>query len=102
VSVRKLVRQDRRKALALWPEELGREVHPAGKRDAHGNGRTLTVRGRIHLGSRIHTHCYRMREAPTMYGLNPCDGVWEQRHDFTSILLGAWLIVHQFVIEESW
>src|SRR5262245_20882941 len=43
-----------------------------------------------------------MREASTMDGFNPRDGVWEQRRDVASIFLGTRLIVHQFVIRQSW
>jgi hypothetical protein len=42
-----------------------------------------------------------MREASTMSGFNPRDGVWEQRRHVASIFLGPRLIVHHFVVRQS-
>ena len=94
VSMRELVRQDRAEALALRPEQLRRQVHPTGERDAHGNVRTHAVCSRIRFRGCIRAHCDRMRETSTMHRFNPRDGVWVQRCNVTSKILSARLIVH--------
>jgi hypothetical protein len=89
-----LVRQDRAQAPVFRREQLGRQVHPTGERDADGNVRTHAVCSRIRVGRRIRRHRDRMREASTMHGFNPRDGVRVKRGNIMSKILGARLIVH--------
>jgi hypothetical protein len=48
-----------------------------------------------------YVHRYRIHEASAVHGFDPRDGVWEQRRDDTSIILGTRLIVHLAIGREG-